>query len=516
MTRKFVIAALLAGTAFTVSAPARAAQEQPAAQQEREPTEPDASDAAADATIQGTNQADDLQAKIELLQAQVEALQEALEGVKSQQVKAVPTWKGGPEFADKEAGFSFKPKGFAQFDAGYVGYPDGDERRGTISGLNFQNLGFNSRARRLVIGAEGTLPGRFGYKVEFNFAQGTVDYEDIILTYDFAKAPLQVSVGNFYPYSSLETMTSSRLGSMLERASFTDAFNYNRRLGIGLQFSDKTNDSYLVQAGIFSTPINDASFTRTGWQASLRALYTPTLGSTRLHVGANFQHRSNNQESLGQQYRARPLTQITDQRFIDTGTLASRGDDTLGVEFAAVHKSLHVAAEAQKVWVRDAFSAAQFAATNADAGDNDVATGTPLNGDPSFWGGYFEVGYYLTGETRAYKGGKWDRTKVLKPWNEGGWGALQINGRVDYVDLSDRVDDSATFAAPFYVNGGKQLGLQSSLIWNPIDWVRFMAQYGHVEVTGGPRALGLVDLTKPANKRKFGVDTFAARAQIEF
>jgi len=516
MTRKFVIAALLAGTAFTVSAPANAAQEQPAAQQEPEVTEPDSSDASADATIQGTNQVDDMQAKIELLQAQVEALQEALESVKSQQVKAVPTWKGGPEFADKEAGFSFKPKGFAQFDAGYVGYPDGDERRGTISGLNFQNLGFNARARRIVIGAEGTLPGRFGYKVEFNLAQGTVDYEDIILTYDFAKAPLQISVGNFYPYSSLETMTSSRLGSMLERASFTDAFNYNRRLGIGLQFSDKTNDSYLVQAGIFSTPINDASFTRTGWQASLRALYTPTLGSTRLHVGANFQHRSNTQEAMGQQYRTRPLTQITDQRFIDTGTLASRGDDTLGVEFAAVHKSLHVAAEAQKVWVRDAFSAAQLAAINADPDDNDVATGTPLNGDPSFWGGYFEVGYYLTGETRAYKGGKWDRTKVLKPWNDGGWGALQINGRLDYVDLSDRVDDSATFVAPFYVNGGKQLGLQTSLIWNPIDWVRFMAQYGHLEVTGGPRALGLVDLTKPANKRKFGVDTFAARAQIEF
>ena len=516
MTRKFVIAVLLAGTAFTVSAPANAAQEQPAAQQEPEVTEPDSSDASADATIQGTNQVDDMQAKIELLQAQVEALQEALESVKSQQVKAVPTWKGGPEFADKEAGFSFKPKGFAQFDAGYVGYPDGDERRGTISGLNFQNLGFNARARRIVIGAEGTLPGRFGYKVEFNLAQGTVDYEDIILTYDFAKAPLQISVGNFYPYSSLETMTSSRLGSMLERASFTDAFNYNRRLGIGLQFSDKTNDSYLVQAGIFSTPINDASFTRTGWQASLRALYTPTLGSTRLHVGANFQHRSNTQEAMGQQYRTRPLTQITDQRFIDTGTLASRGDDTLGVEFAAVHKSLHVAAEAQKVWVRDAFSAAQLAAINADPDDNDVATGTPLNGDPSFWGGYFEVGYYLTGETRAYKGGKWDRTKVLKPWNDGGWGALQINGRLDYVDLSDRVDDSATFVAPFYVNGGKQLGLQTSLIWNPIDWVRFMAQYGHLEVTGGPRALGLVDLTKPANKRKFGVDTFAARAQIEF
>ena len=111
MTRKFVIAALLAGTAFTVSAPANAAQEQPAAHQEPEATEPDASDASADATIQGTNQVDDLQAKIELLQAQVEALQEALEGVKSQQVKAVPSWKGGPEFADKEAGFIVQAQG---------------------------------------------------------------------------------------------------------------------------------------------------------------------------------------------------------------------------------------------------------------------------------------------------------------------------------------------------------------------------------------------------------------------
>ena len=371
-----------------------------------------------------------------------------------------------------------------------------------------------------MFGAEGTLPGRFGYKIEFNFAHGGVDYEDIILTYDLEKAPLQISVGNFYPYSSLETMTSSRLGSMMERASFTDAFNYNRRLGIGLQYSDKANDSYLVQAGIFSTPINDASFTRTGWQASLRALYSPTLGSTRLHVGANFQHRSNNKESMGQQYRTRPLTQVTDQRFIDTGTLASKGDDAIGVEFAAIHKSLHVAAEAQKVWVRDAFSAAELAATNGDSGDNDVANGTPLNGDPSFWGGYFELGYLLTGETRAYKGGKWDRTKVLKPWSDGGWGAFQVNGRVHYVVLSHRVVDAPTtglaFSAPYFVNGGKQLGLQASLIWNPVDWVRFMAQYGHLNVTGGPKALGLVDPGKSPNRRSFGVDTFAARAQVEF
>lgn len=146
MTRKFVIAALLAGTAFTVSAPAYAAQEQLAAE---EPTEPDASDAAADAAIQATGQVDDLQAKIELLQAQVEALQEALDGVKTQQVKAVPSWKGAPEFADKDAGFTFKPRGRIQYDAGYVWNPD-DNPNGS---LLTRNLGFNSRVRRIRLGA---------------------------------------------------------------------------------------------------------------------------------------------------------------------------------------------------------------------------------------------------------------------------------------------------------------------------------------------------------------------------
>ena len=112
----------------------------------------------------------------------------------------------------------------------------------------------------------------------------------------------------------------------------------------------------------------------------------------------------------------------------------------------------------------------------------------PLNGNPSFWGGYAELGYYLTGETRGYKGGKFDRTKVLHPFNEGGWGAVQLNARVDYLNLTDRVDGSSTrLAAPFYVNGGKQIGYQLSAIWNPTDYVRFMAQYGHIDVTGGPR-----------------------------
>jgi phosphate-selective porin OprO/OprP len=426
-----------------------------------------------------------------------------------QAAAAPPSWKGAPEFEDKKTGFRFKPKALVQFDAGFVGTP-GPDRSGTVGGLNYNNLGWNSRARRLVIGAEGSLPGGFGYNVEFNLAQGTVDYEDIVLTYQRPKSPLRIAIGNFYPLSSLETMTSSRLTSFLERAAFTDAFNYNRRLGIAVALLDPDTDRYTLTAGVFGQEINNASFNRTGWQASVRGTFAPTIGSTRLHLGANFQHRVAQRDAQNVQYRARPFTQVTDQRFVDTALVAADGDDIAGLEFGAILKSFHLAAEAQQVWVRGYRPGRAFGANNGSAG------GLFYAGDPDFRSAYAEVGYFLTGESRGYKGGRWDRAKVLHPFNEGGWGALQLNARLDWLDLDDRVGGGG-LAAPNYVNGGRQLGYELSLIWNPTDYLRFQAQYARASVTGGPRAATVDPASAaPVNLREFDVDTFGLRAQVEF
>jgi phosphate-selective porin OprO/OprP len=278
--------------------------------------------------------------------------------------------------------------------------------------------------------------------------------------------------------------------------------------------------------------MNANDFNRTGWLVAGRGVFSPQFGTTRLHLGANFQHRVNKKEAQWRNYQARPMTQITDQRFISTGNISAKGDDIVGVEVAAIMKSLHFAAEAQKVWLRGTYTPAEQAERLADLGTNTTPNGAALNGDPSFWGGYAEVGFYLTGETRAYKAGSFNRVKVLKPFNDGGWGAVQINGRVDYLDLSDRVDgSSASFASPFYINGGKQTAYQASLVWNPTDYTRFIAQYSRVNVKGGPRSsvstsatptaaqIGLFDFDaspEPVNKRNFDSNVFTMRAQIDF
>jgi phosphate-selective porin OprO/OprP len=474
--------------------------------------------------LQAQDRTDAIAAELAAMRAKIAQLEAEVAALKAKSVEAAPapvaittaapaaaenpSWKGAPQFTGKN-GFSFKPTGVLQFDAGYVGTP-GPERTGTVSGLNYNNLGWNSRGRRLIIGAEGTLPGGFGYKAEFNLAQGAVDYEDIVLTYRGEKSPLQITIGNFFPYSSLDTVTSSRFTSFLERASLTDAFVYNRRLGVGVSLTDPKNDLYTLSAGIFGQEINNAAFNRTGWQASMRGTFSPSLGATRLHLGANFQHRVAPRDVQNVQYRARPLTQLTDQRFIDTGASAAHGDDIAGLELGAIHGPLHFAAEAQRVWTRGFRAGRSFGPNNGTGG------GLFYADDPAFASAYAEVGLFLTGESRGYKGGRWDRTKVSNPFDKGGWGAVQINLRADYVDLADRVSGTG-LAAPDFVNGGRQLGLEASLIWNPTDYLRFIAQYARADLEGGPRAATVVPgSTEPLDERGFNVDTFGLRAQVDF
>jgi phosphate-selective porin OprO/OprP len=526
-----LVAALLASGAICTTSPAFA--QDPAPAEAPEPTEPDASDAAADQAIGEAASLDEAQAKIELLTAQVESLQSAIEDIRANMTKATPSWKGAPLWEDKEEGWSFKPRGRIQYDAGWVSTPDNIVNR---------NLGFNTRARRIRLGAEGTIPGGFGYKFEMDFANSSVGFGDVILTYQGKGNPWNLAIGNMETNNGLEQQTSSRFTSFIERAAFDDAFINTRRIGINGGFVNKAGD-LRFNAGLFAAHSIDGSFDNEGWIAAARGVYSPLMGSTQLHFGANFQHRkfqannnggtssSSGAPSTNQlaRYRARPFSQTTDVRFVDTGNFAAKSDNIIGLEFAAIHKSLHVAAEGQYLKT-DAYGAGDTLDFSDSATLNlfpgNLASTLVPSGNPSFWGGYVEAGYYFTGETRGYKNGTFDRTKVLKPFSKGGWGALQLNGRVDYLDLaSNKLKNGftnnfltgANAASVGLGRGGKQLGFLASLIWIPEDYMRFLLQYSHADITGGPFAATVNPTSsKPIDERSYGVDVIMTRAQIDF
>ncbi len=477
--------------------------------------------------------------EVQQLRSEVQALKEQLAAISAKvdaadKVAKKPVgeikWKGAPETVGEE-GWTFKPRGRIHLDTGFVSTPgEFAENR---------NLGFATRLRRVRLGAEGTMPGNLGYKVDVDFNNNSIGFGDVWFAYNPKNAPINLRIGNFESLNSLEQISSSNNVTFIERSAFNEGFINARRLGAAAAWHNK-DDSIRLETGLFAGHAIDASIDNDGWIAAARATYSPKLSGGQLHLGLNYQYRdfaSNNkgvvnpttgspsQNQLAR-YRSRPDSQLTDQRFVDTGSYAAKNDQIIGAEFAGVFKSLYFASEVQ--WLRANGYAAGDRAAGLDvfAGGNSAVVPT---GDVGFFGGYGEVGYFLTGETRAYSKGLWGRTKVLKPIGNGGSGAFQIAARLDYLDLDDdKLKNGLTnnfttgitslaSADDRLGRGGTQLAYQIGINWYPIDYMRFMLNYSRVNIKGGPLASKVYPVSLlPVDQRKYGIDVLAARMQFEF
>ncbi|TMM49782.1 porin [Qipengyuania marisflavi] len=368
------------------------------------------------------------------------------------------SWKGAPVIEGK-GGWSFKPRGRLQFDAGITNAPDSTGRED----------GFGNEVRRARLGVQGDIPGGFGYKFEVDIAGNDVEVADGFLSYE--DGGLTATVGHHNNFQGLEELTSSLNTSMIERAAFTDAFGFERRVGASLQYG--TGD-VLVQGGVFTDNIGDLS--NKNWSADGRVVAMPKMGGTQLHLGGSI-HYTDLEDGSTVRYRQRPLVHFTSNRFIDTASLGASSEFGLGLEAAAISGPFHVTGEAfwQQLNRPGALS------------------------DPTFFGGYAEVGYFLTsGDKRGYKKGTFDRIKPKNAVGEGGIGAIQVNLRYDYLDLNDSG-----------IVGGIQNGFGASLVWTPTDYTRFLLNYGKMVYDDAvyPTANG---------DRSYSVDAFAVRAQVDF
>jgi phosphate-selective porin OprO/OprP len=365
---------------------------------------------------------------------------------------------GAPEI-EADGGWSFKPRGRLQFDAGFVDAPDST---GTDDG-------FGSEVRRARLGVSGDMPGGFGYKFEVDFAGNEVSVNDALIAYDAGAA--EITAGQFNNFQSLEELTSSLHTSFIERAAFTDAFGFERRVGAGVEIA---GEDLLLQGGLFTDNMDDIP--GKNWSADARAVFMPTLGDTRLHLGGSI-HYADLESGGAVRYRQRPLVHFTSQRFIDTGAFGAASELGLGVEGAVIAGPFHAVAEGFWQTVNLPGAAA----------------------DPTFFGGYAEVGYFFTrGDTRGYKGGKFDRTKPVNPVGEGGAGSLQANLRYDRLDLGEAG-----------ILGGTQDGYFLSLVWKPTDYTMLLANYGKLSYD---QAI----LPAAGGDTSYDVDVVGVRAQIDF
>jgi phosphate-selective porin OprO/OprP len=423
-----------------------------------------------------------MQAQLDAMKAKVETLEAELATAKAKSATTEPapttatakpataiTWDGAPRLeaavdpARPEAGkWSFKPRGRLQVDAAGVDGPD------AVPG---GSLGFASELRRAYLGAEGTLPYGFGYRFEADFANSAVDLTDLYLTYK-ASPEVTLTVGQHKPFWGLEELTSDLFTSFMERAAFNSAFGFERRVGVSATYAGK---AMVVQGGAFADNAadlnNDAN---DGYSVDGRVVFMPRLGAGMLHLGASIHHREFNDAATTARYRARPFVHTTDARLVDTRAFSADGETSLGAELAYVAGRFHATGEGH--W---------------------LTAHRPGLADPTFFGGYGEIGYLLTDDVTAYKGGVYDRIRPRRPLGGGGIGALQLNARYDFLDLSDGV-----------IVGGRQQVAGASLLWIPTDYVRFILNYGHIWIDDAAVAAGA--------DRDYSADAMGLRAQFDF
>lgn len=371
--------------------------------------------------------------------------------------------RGAPRL-ESESGWSIKPRGRLQLDAAKLDLPAFLPPGATGKS--------DAEVRRFYLGVEGAIPGGFGYRIEADFAGGEVAMTDAYLTYEPADG-LTLTLGQQKTFQGMDDMTSDLFTTMLERAAFTSAFGFERRLGFSGVYE---TGELTVQVGAFLDDIEALSDPgHDKFSLDARVVYSPKIGNGRLHVGGSAHWRELSDTASNVRYRARPFVHATDLRLVDTGTFGATAERSFGAELAYTTGPFHAIVE----------------------GHRKIASRPGLP-NASFEGGYAEVGMVITpGDAPSYKDGNFDRLSPSRPVSAGGIGAIQLNARYDHLDL----DDGA-------ILGGRQQALGLSAIWAPVNRLRFVLNYGHLWIDGAAVPAG--------TDRDYTVDTFGIRAQVDF
>ncbi len=376
-------------------------------------------------------------------------------------------WQPAPFFESSGGEFSIKLRGRLHWDAAWI--DDGDGL------VNIHDTEF--RAARM--GIEGKAFTDFRYRLEFDFAGGEVAIKDGWVLYD--TGPVEIKFGQFKLAPSLEEATSSQYLTFMERASFTDAFGFARRIGVSIKTSGK---DWQFQMGAFRGAASDDG-NDAGTMIAARASLGPRVGDVQLHFGAAVRFRDRDSDQSDFSYSQRPHQHLS-ARFIDSGRIAD-SDLFFGVEAAAIRGPISL--QGEWGWL-EANLSDSFQASN------------PNLADPTFSGGYISASYFLTGESRPYSvsNGAFDRIRVKNPLHKGGLGAWELGLRFDRIDLSDNG-----------ILGGEQDLFVVGLNWYPNRFMRVMLNYARADIK---RAF-LVPILNGADGKN-DVNSFGLRAQVNW
>lgn len=357
---------------------------------------------------------------------------------------------------EAEEGFSVETDGGLRVESNDGAYQFRLNGRVLVDGAIYDedetDLGSGTEFRRARFSLRGKIQDVWAFRLQYDVTDSGADgIRDAYIRYTGLE-PVEITLGQFKEFFSLEELTSSNDITFMERA-LPNAFSPGRSLGIG---ASTYGENWSFGAGLFSegpdrtAEDDDGDEVNEGWGLSARGTFAPILNETQLvHVGASVAYREpDGNDEL--RFRSRPESHVTNERLVDTGDLEEVDDFyLLGFETAGVLGPF--SAQAEYIY--------------ADVSRDD--------GDADFDGWYLYGSYVLTGESRPYDtdDGTFGIIEPNTAWSEGGLGAWEVGLRYSQIALNDGD-----------IEGGREDNITVGLNWYPNDNIRFMLNYIYADV----------------------------------
>jgi phosphate-selective porin OprO and OprP len=471
----------------------------------------------------------ELDQKIRVLDRKNELAEEAAAAKKKETPVVKASEKGfGLESADGQN--SIKLRGILQAD--YRSYDQAsndvrarsDFRAGNLDENNgvdgFHNTGDSWLIRRARPTIEGTLFGKYDYRITPDFGGGNATVADAYVDARFDPA-FQLRVGKYKSYVGLERLQSAADTKFIERSYVTNDILPNRDLGAALHgdvlggklnyalgFNNGVQDGGNISSGtewntdkeytarLFATPFKDSDSALSGLGFGVGATYTDSTGEPNLNY---------TDTSAADASRNGLPSYVSDGQNVvfryNTWSGPSAANGGLG-KFGAVAdgKRFRITPQAN-YYIGPLGLLAEYVRLEQDVslytGGSPAAGGTgqgfliapnsnkKLNHDA--W--QIAASYLITGEDASFKGVKPKRDFDL---DKGGWGAWELVGRYHELNLDeDTFRDKKTGA----YNGNTYADLSKSVKsahsydlgvnWYLNQDVKFALNYLHTTFEGG-------------------------------
>ena len=316
--------------------------------------------------------------------------------------------------------------------------------------------GFQLRRARITAKGVSILGVPFGYRVDLGYVPGSFTITQAYIQVADIRYLGDLQFGQFTPPVGLQMITSSWDIGFMEPAAPLQALAPGSQPGVQL------HDTFLQERGTWTLGAY-AGLPSSGEYGSLSKSFGNLMGrltwmavndiddakptaNRYLHLGLS----GNLQNSPGGtlRYRSRPESYIAPY-VIDTGDIDASSARGLGFE---------------ALWVDGPFSA------QAELIGSTV--GADVGGSLKFMGGYAQLSWFLTGESRPYnrRDGAPGRIVPLSNFGFGpdaGWGAVEAGTRLSYTDLSDGA-----------VQGGRLTMFMGTLNWTLRPQLKCMFELG--------------------------------------